>query len=208
MNAKKRGGTLLIVLGLLLVASALALTVHNLYQDYSAGSAAKGIVRRLQAQISDGNQDTFSADGPSAELPDYVVNPDMEMPALELDGNEYIGILEIPDLGLSLPIMSQWSYPKLRIAPCRYSGSAYSGAFTIAGHNYSSHFGPVRTLPVGAQILFTDLEGRRFVYEVQAVETLEPSAIQDMLSDQWDLTLFTCTTGGRARVAVRCLRLE
>ena len=25
-------------------------------------------------------------------------------------------------------------------------------------------------------------------------------------SDNWDLTLFTCTTGGRARCAVRCVR--
>ena len=26
--------------------------------------------------------------------------------------------------------------------------------------------------------------------------------------DDWDLTLFTCTTGGSARCAVRCTRVE
>lgn len=86
--------------------------------------------------------------------------------------NSYIGILEIPSLDLSLPVMNEWSYPNLKIAPCRYSGSAYTGNFTIAGHNYSTHFGPVRNIDIGAQIIFTDVKGRSFYYEVKAVETL------------------------------------
>ena len=42
------------------------------------------------------------------------------------------------------------------------------------------------------------------------VETIQPTDIDKMITasdeDAWDLTLFTCTTGGRARCAVRCTR--
>ena len=140
------------------------------------------------------------------ELPDYILNPDMEMPTEEVEGNDYIGVLEIPSSEISLPVMSEWSYPNLKTSPCRYSGSAYTGNLVIAAHNYRTHFGPIKNLTVGAQITFTDVKGRCFSYEVAVVEVLEPTAIQDMISEEWDLTLFTCTPGGQARVAVRCLK--
>ena len=79
---------------------------------------------------------------PSEEgTPDYILNPEMDMPTQEVDGQSYIGVLELQPLGLSLPIISQWSYPGLRIAPCRYTGSAYQNDLVIAAHNYTSHFG-------------------------------------------------------------------
>ena len=59
------------------------------------------------------------------------------MPTQEVDGQSYIGVLELQPLGLSLPIISQWSYPGLRIAPCRYTGSAYQNDLVIAAHNYT-----------------------------------------------------------------------
>ena len=43
------------------------------------------------------------------------------------------------------------------------------------------------------------------------METVQPTQIEKMTektadSADWDLTLFTCTTGGSARCAVRCVR--
>ena len=142
------------------------------------------------------------------ELPDYVLNPDMEMPIQEIEGNYYIGLLEIPSLGISLPVMSEWSYSKLKLAPCRYSGSAYTGSLTIAAHNYRTHFGPVRGAPAGTQVFFTDVKGRRFSYEVSTVETIEATAIEEAVKVAWNLTLITCTPGGQARVAVRCIKID
>lgn len=75
------------------------------------------------------------------DVPEYVKQPDMEMPLKRAKGHYYIGELEIPALGLELPVMDQWSYPRLRIAPCRYVGSVYSGDIVIAGHSYLRHFG-------------------------------------------------------------------
>ena len=43
---------------------------------------------------------------------------------VEIDGNEYVGEISIPAIGIDLPVMSEWSYPRLKIAPCRQFGSS------------------------------------------------------------------------------------
>ncbi len=206
MESKRKGGTALIALGLLLIAAALFLIGYNLFDEYRAGKTARRVLAMLreQAPIDAGIPEVSS---PGKEVvPDYVRNPDMEMPTREVEGNDYIGILEIPSLELSLPVMSRWSYPKLKIAPCRYSGSAYEGNLTIVAHNYRTHFASVRDVPVGTRVLFTDVKGRIFAYEVAAIETVEANAVQEVVNAAWDLTLVTCTPGGQARVAVRCVK--
>ena len=122
----------------------------------------------------------------------------------EIDGEVYIGTLDIPALELSLPVMSEWSYPKLKLAPCRYKGSAYRNDLIICAHNYNSHFGRLKELEPGDEIVFTDADGNAFFYSVVTTETLAPTAIDEMESSGWDLTLFTCTIGGAKRVTVRC----
>ena len=104
-----------------------------------------------------------------------------------------------------LPIISNWSYPNLKKAPCRYSGSAYTNDLILAAHNFSSHFGNLKSLALGDTVLFTDVDGNVFSYRVAERETLQPTAIEEMKSGNWDLTLFTCTLGGSYRVTVRCV---
>ncbi len=128
------------------------------------------------------------------------------MPAVEIDGHGYIGTLEIPALELTLPVMDRWSYPNLKLAPCRYKGSAYLDGLIVAGHNYRTHFGRLDQLRTGAEVCFTDVEGNLFLYTVAQLEELAPTAVEEMESGGWDLTLFTCTPGGKARLAVRCAR--
>ena len=48
---------------------------------------------------------------------------EQDMPVIEIEGNFYIGVLEIPSLELSLPVMADWDYEKMKIAPCHYYGS-------------------------------------------------------------------------------------
>lgn len=212
MKRKSKAGTILISTGLLLLAAALLLVGYNLYDEYRAGQTANHVLEALQQQmpepISDDLRTTENSILEQTELPDYILNPDMEMPTQEMEGNDYIGVLEISSLELSLPVMNEWSYPGLKLAPCRYSGSAYTGNLVIAAHNYRTHFGPVRDVSAGTQVLFTDVKGRRFSYEVSAVETIEATSVEDAVSNAWDLTLITCTPGGQARVAVRCLRAD
>ena len=49
-------------------------------------------------------------------------------------------------------------------------------------------------------------------YEIEETEELLPDQVEAMITktekDTWDLTLFTCTTSGQARCAVRCRRID
>ena len=139
--------------------------------------------------------------------PPFVQYPEMEMPTQEIDGQTYIGMVEVPSLELSLPVISEWTYPRLKKAPCRYVGSVYSKDMVICGHNYDRHFGRLKDLAVGDEVRFTDMDGNVFFYTVCGTEQLGKYAVEEMLAGEWDLTLFTCTKGGRMRVTVRC-RLE
>ena len=89
--------------------------------------------------------------------------------------------------------MQQWSYPGLKIAPGRYFGSLYTDDLVIAGHNYARHFSPLTQLTVDTEVL------QPTQIEEMAVKTPE---------NNWDLTLFTCTTTGQARYALRCVRTD
>ena len=139
-----------------------------------------------------------------AGLPEFIRYPAMEMPTVTIKGEAYIGTLRIPTLNLELPVISQWSYPGLKLAPCRYLGSAYQENLIIAAHNYKAHFGRIKSLEIGAPVAFTDVDGNHFHYVVEEIETLSATAREEMQAGGWPLTLFTCTPGGQSRIAVRC----
>ena len=190
---RHKSGTICMILGAALILTALSLFIWNKWDDRRAGASADDILPRLEEQIGD-------SDSP---------NPyDSRMSEAEIDGYSYIGYLSLPSLGLELPVMSDWSYPQLRIAPCRYYGSAKTGDLVIAAHNYSRHFGNIRDLMPGDIVYFTDMDGQVSEYEVVEVNILNPMDVEEMTSSGYALTLFTCTYGGQSRVTVRCDSVE
>ena len=201
---KKRGGWILA--GLLMIAVSVGIFACNLQEAKVAGKYAQTAAEGLIGDISVNSQAYES--GGEISYPDYILNPDMDMPVNEEDGYSYIGIIEIPSLELELPIQSKWSYPNMKVSPCRYEGSAYLDDLVICGHNYSTHFGTLKELSEGESIRFTDMDGNIFSYQVKKTEILAPDAVSDMTSGDWNLTLFTCTPGGTSRVAVRCDRTD
>ena len=200
------------MIGLLLIAAALFLTIYNFMDDNRASRSAHGVMDQLREMRPEKESEEDDAASQSAagevEVPDYVLNPKMEMPVNVIDGQEYIAVLKIPAFDLELPVLSQWSYPNLRIAPCRYQGSAYTDDLVIAAHNYTSHFGNLKNLQEGDTVILTDMDDNVFTYKVALRETLMPTAVEEMSSGDWDLTLFTCTLGGSYRVTVRCERVR
>ena len=205
-------GKLCTALGLLLLLAALGLTAYNLWLDARASMSVDVVLERLTPTLSSRQSELPPlSSGEALEeafVPDYVLNPEMAMPEENIDGRSYIGVLDIPALELSLPIISEWSYDALQTAPCRYSGSAYLDNLVIAGHNYRSHFASLPQLQPGDTVTFTDMDGNVFSYAVSSLETLSSYAISDMTSGDWDLTLFTCTVGGQSRLAIRCDQAE
>lgn len=180
-------------LGAVLLLAALSLFIWNWSENEKAGASVEYIMPRLIEQLE--------IDAKSSLYPD-IYNPAMR--EVEIDGYAYIGYLSIPSQDLELPVMSEWDYTRLKIAPCRYAGSAKTDNLVIAGHNYTRHFGPIRNLSRGDVVYFTDMDGMVSYYQVMEVETLSPASVEEMTSGGWDLTLFTCTYGGESRIAVRC----
>jgi sortase A len=75
-------------------------------------------------------------------------------------------------------------------------------------HNYSSHFGRIDQLSMGDPVLFADVNGKLTEFEVVGREVLPPTAVEEMTSGAYDLTLFTCTYGGANRVTVYCDQIQ
>lgn len=192
MDKKTRTGkgNFLIITGLLLIVAAFCLIAYNIWESYRAGQESETILSEMTEEISPDNGDT-----------------------LEIDGSEYIGIITIPSLNIELPVMSEWDYTRLRISPCRYSGTYSTNDMVICGHNYASHFSPIKHIDIGVDVYFTTVKGEKLHYIVSNRQTVKPTAVSEMIendnnsdsSADWDLTLFTCNTGGQTRCAVRCI---
>ena len=97
---------------------------------------------------------------------------------------------------------------ELKKAPCHYYGSYNEKDFVIAAHNYNAHFGRLSELQAGDKVIFTDAKGTARYYDVVIMETLPPKATKEMITSGFDLSLYTCTSGGASRVTVRCTLSE
>lgn len=186
------------VLGAALVLAALSLFAWNQRENQQAGEAVEEILPQVIGQIQ------AEPDGDEEEEPTLPDPYDPEMTEVEIDGYLYVGYLSIPAIELELPVMNSWSYDQLKIAPCRYAGSTKTDDLVVCAHNYERHFGSIKNLLPGDSVYFTDMDGQVWSYAVETVETLAPTAVEEMTSGGYDLTLFTCTYGGQSRVTVRC----
>lgn len=207
MRIKRRIGTVCMILGTVLVLAALSLFWWNWQEDEEAGASAERILPVVKDYIEDSGLNGAQGDRFVESVHPATVDDDPSaMTEVEIDGSLYIGYLSVPALGLELPVMADWDYERLRSAPCRYTGSVKTDDLVIAAHNYSRHFGGLSRLSKGEEVFFTDLDGMRYRYQTVKVEILEPTAVEEMSSGEYDLTLFTCTYGGASRVTVRCER--
>ena len=197
----RKGGNICIAIGMALIVAALALVAQNYAENRRAQFASDEIMEQVIENIEQAELKVVSQENGTASVPDPY---DPTMTEKEIDGIRYVGYLSIPALELELPVVSEWSYENLKISPCRYSGSSKSDDLVIAAHNYRCHFGSIKSLKPGDEVVFTDMDGLTTRYEVAATEVLNPTAVEDMMSGEYDLTLFTCTYGGENRITVRC----
>lgn len=211
MRSKLR--TILLSCGGLCILAALAVALSVGREEITAQQNSQTALRVLSEHLEASPEAEESAaaetgEPATQEIADYLLFPEKEMPSCQIDGYDYIGILEIPSLSLSLPVMAQIDAERLTLAPCRYVGSAYLDGFVIGAHDYTVHFGRLSTLCADDLVRFTDCDGNVFSYAVERIETLAPDAIEEMTQSGCALTLFTCTYGGAERIAVRCKRIE
>ena len=101
-----------------------------------------------------------------------------------------------------------WLFPFHNVEAVIPQYAAYKNDLIIAGHNYRSHFNPLKKFVGGEEVIFTDVEGNKFTYKVGDVETMKGTEVERMEAGDWDLTLFTCTYNGQSRFALRCILVD
>ncbi len=193
---KNKIGKALIGIGVFLILAAFILVLYNFYREYNAKKKVEKYLPKLEKIIKDHSGGNNNADNEKSSK------------TMNIDGMNFLGILSVPSKNLELPILADYSYELLDTAPCRYSGSYDSDDLVIGGHNYRSHFSKLKSIKNGEEIFFTSFNGTVYKYSVLRVEILESTQIEDLINkqntDDWDLTLFTCTSSGAARCVIRC----
>ena len=196
-------GVICVFLGAVCLLSSVGFVAYNRWEDKNAEEISQDLLENVQSIIEEPQTEQPLPDG-TVNLPNDTEKLPTEMATVKVDGYDCIGILSVPVLDLELPVLTDWSYAKLKKAPCHYYGSYYEKDFVIAAHNYESHFGRLSQLQAGDIVIFTDVNGADHYYEVALLETLPKEATLEMIASGFDLSLYTCTTGGASRVTVLC----
>lgn len=189
----KRAVTL-IVIGCVLLMSAAALFVYNEIGSYRAADESMKIMGSLEENM----------------LADISVTADATegtMPTRLVDGISIVGVISVPSVGIEVPVAADWSYKNLKKSACRYSGTVQDGRFIVLAHNYKRHFGNLKNAVKDDEVQFLDVNGNLYRYTVTDIEILDKYELDRLTESESDLTLFTCTYGGRRRVVVRCAKL-
>ncbi len=210
---KKKHGMCCIIIGTMLLIAALSLVICNYrinkIAEENSGRILSVMKEKIPKQTEPELTTPFAPDDLFHEYETQFTTENITEEALvEIENAAYIGYISIPKLGIELPVMNEWSYDNLKISPCRYKGTAAEGDIIIAAHNYNSHFGRLNELSGGEEIVFTAADGKTYNYEVIQTENISGKDVEAMefgSSENWDLTLFTCTLSGQSRVTIRAI---
>ena len=123
---------------------------------------------------------------------DYSLIKDVDISAaidgvMHFDSDYMIGILEIPNINIRLPIYKGLTNANLvnGAATMKADQSMGQGNFTLAGHNMRNKnllFGRLMDIEVGSRVILTD---KRTIYEYSVYETqVVPDSATDMLLDE------------------------
>ena len=191
----KKAGIVLVITGAALLLSALLLFLYSEYEEYRAGQNAELVLDDIQTAVE------------ARQSPKKPSSEPSEPKTLLIDGYEYIGYISIPDLQIVLPVMAEWDYERLKIAPCRHFGASETDDLVIAAHSYKTHFGLIHRLKTGAEIIFTDMDGVQNNYTLKRLETVSPDSVDAVKNSEYALVLYTCTPDAENRVTAFCERV-
>ena len=92
---------------------------------------------------------------------------DNTMAVLSIDGLDFVGIVEMPQYGLELPVGGDWG--RSTKYPCRFSGSIYDGSLQIGATTQEGQYSFYREISLGDIVMFTDVEGNCYTLQVASM---------------------------------------
>ena len=189
---KTRKATLLI-LGSCLVLASLCLVLFLGIRTHLGAKTCQQVLTQLSTLLP---QRTPGVPG---------TQPNTVMPILEIDGTDYVAILEIPAYGVTLPVADRWDRHKLSASPARFWGSAYDRTLVIGGADAPRQLGFCDQIEEGALVTVTDMTGVQFDYAVSGVDRAKHAETQWLTDAACDLTLFCHDLYSMEYIAVRCI---
>lgn len=188
----KKRFNLLQVLGVLLVLGSCAALFGSEIMAQRNAAAAEALTTQLVSRLPapvEGDPESYS---------------DPAMPVLQLNGEDFSGLVRVPAFGVTLPIGNDWNTTNLSQYPCRFWGSAYDHSLIIGGSGQKGQFDFCTKLDLGNQILITDMAGAEFSYEVMRIDRREHTDMDTFLETDCDLILFARDTASKSYIIVRC----
>lgn len=183
----------LILCGLLLLLCGLGLFLYEQISANLARKATEDMVARLNEIIpprSAGVMDTYSS---------------MQMPSMEVDGVDVVGLLEIPAQDVILPIGAIWDTQTRTSFPSRFSGTVYDGSLIVGGYDQKGQFDCLKKMDVGESVTVTDMTGGVFSYTVARIDRKESVEADVLMEEGSDLTLFARNAYSTEYIVVRCV---
>ena len=164
-------------------------------------NAGKGGERGVEAAAGSGSgaADTSAPEGASPYLE-----------TANLSGYEVTGILQIADLNRSWPIIASGDPAATAKIPSIYGGNPASGNLVITDSADNQQFAELKDLPDGSKVVFTDISGREYRYQIATVETVPSSKLSAISRhrERWDAAIITPNFSGRSQIVTRLVKAE
>ena len=187
MKNKKRNvniiGILLIIAGAALVAAAAFIFMHYHTSHKKMSEVRAAVTEKMEDILSEREAGIIDKED------------ERDMPVIEIDGNDYIGILEIDELDIKLSVGAVWEGADT-YRPARYSGNIYNGTLVIGGTDDNDCFGFAGSLETGERVVFTDVTGTSFEFNVTKI-THADDINEDTLISQDDALVLFVKSGGK-----------
>lgn len=191
-HGKKRLSFVLSVVGISLILVSVVLVVTNIISTRDT-NRTKEITESMYALMPEIKNGSF----------DDRIN--MTMPSLEIDGENFCGIIDIPAFQCSLPVSSSWEKGRNTVKyPGRYMGSVYDGSLIIGGSDNSGQFDFMKAISINDYVYFIDTTGARYPYIVIDAENTKDVTTDNLTSKDADIVLFSVNTYSLDYTVVRC----
>ena len=155
---------LLVTLGVLLLGAAAILFVVRQAQDKQRAADIPSLIEKIEAALPERSAGVIENRADSA------------MAAVEIDGIDVIGLLELPGRGIKLPVSAEWDSSEQSFRPARFMGSVYDGTLIVGGRS--------------EDLTFTDMIGRVFRYMVRKICHADNARAETLADTESALTLF------------------
>lgn len=178
-------GFLLIALAMSLLLAQQVLISRNLHRQTE-------ILRKIQSLLPERTTGTMA---------DYS---DPEMPVFQVDGKDYVCLLEVPSQAVCLPVENQWRSGILAMPVGRFWGSIYDGTLILGGGNEKGQLEFCGRLDIGDQIILTDMQGTEFSCKVSRIDRSRSADLEKLADQTYPLTLFVREPYDQSYIIVRC----